>query len=214
MNKKYQKNYVSILNINKKYICDLQNSINNYCDIIKNLKEFDNLIVKLINIIYLTFKSKKKVFICGNGGSAADSEHISAEFLVRLRPGINRQPYPLISLTQGAPTITACSNDFNFSDIFYRNYQALHSKGDLLICLTTSGNSENVVKVAKYALRQKNKVICFTGNKGGQISKIKNKNFYNFNIKSENVARIQEIYMFLMHFILEKVEESLLKRIK
>ena len=202
---------MNILNQNKNIINEFNNSIEESCSIKKKLIEIDSQIIKIIDLIYFCLKSKKKVFICGNGGSAADSEHLSAEFLVRLKPNVNRKPYPIISLTQGVPTITACSNDYDYSDIFLRNYQALYSKGDLLICLTTSGNSNNVIKVLKYAILKKNKVLCFTGQKGGKISKIKDKNLTTINIKSKTVARIQETYMFLLHFILEQVEVKLIK---
>ena len=80
----------------------------------------------------LTLKKGNKIFICGNGGSAADAQHLAAEFLIRLRPKINRRPYPVISLAQDTSTLTACGNDIGFENIFKRNLEALANKKDLL----------------------------------------------------------------------------------
>ena len=104
---------------------------------------------KAINLIYKTIKIKKKVFICGNGGSAADAQHLAAEFMVRLRPNVNRSPYPVISLALDTSTITACSNDYSFDELYSRNLKGLAQKGDLLISISTSGNSKNIVNVIK-----------------------------------------------------------------
>ena len=111
-------------------------------EITKKLLSIEKQIKKAISLIYFTIKKNNKIFICGNGGSAADAQHLSAEFLVRLRPKVNRRPLPLISLMQDSSTFSACSNDYDFKYIFSRNLEALAKKNDLLICLTTSGNSK------------------------------------------------------------------------
>ena len=118
----------------------------------------------------------KKIMFCGNGGSAADAQHLAAEYLVRLRPNVNRKPLPAISLAQDTSTLTACGNDFGFNDIFLRPFQALASKHDVLICITTSGNSKNIIKVLKEAKKKKISSICFLGNNGGQAKKLGNIN--------------------------------------
>ena len=87
-------------------------------------------------------KNGNKIFTCGNGGSAADAQHLAAEFLIRLRPKINRRPYPVIALAQDTSTITACGNDLGYDNLFKRNLEALASKQDLLIVFSTSGNSK------------------------------------------------------------------------
>ena len=92
-------------------------------------------------------KSGNKILICGNGGSAADAQHLAAEFLIRLRPKINRKAYPVISLALDTSTITACGNDYSFDDLFLRNFQALYKKGDILIVISTSGKSKNIIKM-------------------------------------------------------------------
>jgi D-sedoheptulose 7-phosphate isomerase len=162
-----------------------------------------------IDKIYKTLKKGGKIFLCGNGGSAADAQHLSAEFLVRLRPRVNRKPFPVISLALDTSTLTACGNDLGFEQIFARNLEALANKKDLLIAISTSGNSKNIINVLKYAKRKKIYSICFLGGSGGSAQKISN---HNLIVPSNNVARIQEIHIFLGHFIFEEVENLLIKK--
>ena len=131
-------------------------------------KELNLASSKILN----TLIKKKKVFICGNGGSAADAQHLAAEFLVRLRPNVNRRPFPIISLAQDTSTITACANDFSFEKLFSRNLEALYSPGDILITISTSGNSKNIIDVLKFAKKNKIYSISLLGNNGGNAKKI------------------------------------------
>ena len=173
----------------------------------RKLLSLETQIKKVISSIYLTIKKNNKVFICGNGGSAADAQHLAAEFLVRLRPNINRRPLPLISLMQDSSTFSACSNDYDFKYIFSRNLEAMANKNDLLICLSTSGNSKNIIEVLKYAKKKKIKSISFLGNKGGKCKGISDLEIL---IPSDITSKIQECHLMLGHFILEKVEDRLL----
>jgi len=159
-----------------------------------------------IKIIFKKIKMGGKLLLCGNGGSASDAQHLAAEYLVRLRPKVNREPLPAISLAQDISTITACGNDYHFDDIFLRPFQALANKNDLLICLSTSGNSKNIIKVLKESKKKKISTIGFLGNLGGEA-----KNFCDIKIivNSKITARIQECHIFLGHFILERVETML-----
>ena len=191
-----------------KYKIDLYKDINESLKLKNSLKKEFKSISKVINLIYSTIKNGKKVFICGNGGSAADAQHLSAEFLVRLRPGINRKPYPLISLALDTSTLTACGNDYNFKYIFSRNLDALGDEKDTLICISTSGNSPNILEVLKKSKRKKINSISLLGFNGGKAKKISD---FSIIVKNRNVARIQECHIFLGHFILRKVEEMLIK---
>ena len=166
-------------------------------------------IEKAIKIIHKKIKLGGKLMFCGNGGSAADAQHFSAEYLVRLRPNINRKPIPAISLAQDTSTLTACGNDYNFSDIFVRPFQALAKKNDVLIAITTSGNSSNVIKVLKEARSKKITTIGFLGSLGGKC-----KNFCDIKliVPGKSTARTQECHIFLGHFILEQVENLILKK--
>ena len=168
-------------------------------------------IEKAIELISKSLKKKSKIMFCGNGGSAADAQHLVAELLIRLRPKVNRHPLPAISLAQDISTITACGNDYDYSDIFLKTFQALHSKDDVLLVISTSGNSKNIIKVLREAKKKNIKTIGFLGS-GGGISK----KFCDIKIiiNSNNTARIQECHIFLGHFILEQVENKLLKKLK
>ena len=111
----------------------IQENIKIHNDIIKSSK----IITSVIKTIKKKLQKGGKILFCGNGGSAADAQHLAAEFLVRLRPLINRKPIPAISLAQDTSTITACGNDYSFDDIFLRPFQALSNKDDVLICIST-----------------------------------------------------------------------------
>ena len=187
---------------------ELNKVINDAIKLKKELIKLNPNISKAIDLMTLTLKKGNKIFICGNGGSAADAQHLAAEFLIRLRPKINRKPYPVISLAQDTSTLTACGNDLGFENIFKRNLEALANKKDLLITLSTSGNSKNIIKVLKFAKSKNIKSISFLGNKGG---KCKGLSSIELEVPHENTARIQECHIFLGHFIFESVENRLLK---
>jgi D-sedoheptulose 7-phosphate isomerase len=174
------------------------------------LKMFDE-ILDSIQIIKKKLQKGGKLLFCGNGGSAADSQHLAAEFIVRLRPHLNRDPIPALSLAQDISTLTACGNDYSFEDIFLRPFQALAKKNDVLICISTSGNSKNILKVLKEAKKKKIYSICFLGKGGGKAKKMSSKSLV---ISSYNTARIQECHIFLGHFILEKVEDFIISKKK
>ena len=168
-----------------------------------------NKLIKLVNIITDCLIDGKKLIVCGNGGSAADAQHLAAEFLVRLRPHVNRHPLPALTLVQDTSTITACGNDYDFNDIFLRPFQALAKKNDILFCISTSGNSKNILKVLKEAKKQKIYSVGLLGNNGGLAKRLANKSLI---IPSNSTARIQECHIFLGHFILEQLENLALSK--
>ena len=181
----------------------LQENINIHQDMIKMSKD----IIDVIENIKKKLKKGGKLLFCGNGGSAADAQHLAAEFIVRLRPHVNRNPIPAISLAQDTSTLTACSNDYSFDDIFLRPFQALAKKNDILFGISTSGNSKNILNVLKEAKKRDIYSVCFLGKGGGKAKKLASKSLV---IQSNNTARIQECHIFLGHFILEKVEDHLI----
>ena len=164
-----------------------------------------------IKLIASTINNNKKILICGNGGSAADAQHLATEFLIRLRPKVNRRSFPVIALAQDASTITACGNDIGFENIFARNLEGLGQKGDTLIAISTSGNSKNILKVLKLSKKMGIHSISFLGNSGG---KAKNLADIDLIVKSKITARIQESHIFLGHVIFEEVENILIKKQK
>lgn len=187
----------------------LQNKIIRSTNLHKSILGVEKKINASIKIIVERIKSGGKVFLCGNGGSAADAQHLAAEFLVRLKPNNNRRPMPAISLALATSTITACSNDYNFEDIFSRNLEALGNKKNIIIGITTSGNSKNVIKAFKYANKNKIFKICFLGNEEGKIKKHCDISLI---IKSKDTARVQECHIFLGHYIFQEVEKNPLNK--
>ena len=186
----------------KKYI---GNSISLRKKIIKFSKDIDFIIEK----IYICLKNKNKVFICGNGGSAADAQHISTEFLVRLNPNKNRKSFPIICLGNDMTYLTACGNDYGFENVFSRHLDGLNKRDEknILICLSTSGNSKNIINVLKKAKLEKIYSISFLGKSGGKAKKFSDKSII---VSSKNTALIQEEHMFMAHYILNSVEKKLL----
>ena len=166
-------------------------------------------IIRAIKLIYFSLTKKKKIIICGNGGSAADAQHLVAELIVRLRSKVNRQPLPAIVLASDTSTITACGNDYDFGKIFSRPFFALANKGDVLIVISTSGNSKNILNVLKLARKMKIKSIGFLGCRGGLAKKMCNINLI---VDSNETARIQESHIFLGHYIIEQVEDLIINR--
>jgi D-sedoheptulose 7-phosphate isomerase len=164
-------------------------------------------IFKICNLISNSIKNGGIIYICGNGGSAAEAQHLSAEFLVRLKSNLNRRPLPLISLSFDISNITACSNDYAFSEIFSRNLEAVGKKNDILIVMSTSGNSKNIIKVLKKSKQMGIKSVGFLGNKGGKAKKYTDLKII---VPIKNVARIQEIHLLLGHILLEEVEKKVI----
>ncbi len=167
-----------------------------------------NNINQIIKILVDKIINGGKIFLCGNGGSAADAQHLAAEFLVRLKPKNNRPAIPAISLGLDTSTLTACSNDYDFKKIFSRSLSAFGNSKDILIVISTSGMSKNIVEVLKYAKNNSIYSIGFLGSKGGVASKLCSSKII---IKSNDVARIQECHIFLGHYIFQEVEKKLIK---
>ena len=159
--------------------------------------------------IYKKLKKGGKIFLCGNGGSAADAQHLAAEFLVRLRPTINRSPIAAISLATDVSTLTACGNDFSFEKIFSRNLDALASPKDILLVISTSGNSKNIIDVLKMSKKKNIFSIGFFGKSGGKAKNLCNLPLC---INSNITARIQDSHILLGNYIFECVENKILKK--
>lgn len=145
-----------------------------------------------------------KVYLIGNGGSAADCQHFAAEMIVKFEK--KRKSIPFISLTTDSSILTACSNDFNFDQIFSRQISAHLNKNDVLIAFTTSGKSKNIINALKYVKRKKILSLVFTGSIKNKLSKY-TKNI--FNAPSSSVSRIQEIHIFCIHIICNLLEKKL-----
>ncbi len=159
------------------------------------------------DIIVDAIKNGNKVMFCGNGGSAADAQHLAAEMLIRLRPNINRAGMPAIALAQDTSTITACGNDFGFDQLYERMVQALGKEGDVLVAISTSGNSVNIIRAMKQAREVGIRVFGFLGTGGGAALELCDEAFV---VPSDNTARIQEVHITAGHALMEYVEDCLL----
>jgi D-sedoheptulose 7-phosphate isomerase len=146
----------------------------------------------------------KKVIFFGNGGSAADAQHLAAELVVRYRK--NRRALPSIALTTDTSTLTACGNDFGFEEVYARQVEALGQPGDVAIGISTSGNSPNVVKGLQAAKNQGCVTIAFTAQQGGQCAEIAD---ITFRAPSPVTARAQECHLLAGHILCELVESWL-----
>ena len=155
-----------------------------------------------------SIKKGGKLMICGNGGSAADSQHLAAEFLIRLTSDVNRQGIPAISLVQDSSTLTACINDYGADDIFKRVLLTLGQEGDVLLAITTSGNSTNIIETLKSAIENNIYCIGFLGNGGGEALELCDLAFV---VPSNITARIQEAHITAGHALMEYIEDKLLE---
>ena len=149
-----------------------------------------------------------KIMLCGNGGSAADAQHLAAEMLVRLRPMNNREGVAAITLAQDTSTITACGNDFGYDMLYERVLRSLGQKGDCLIGITTSGNSKNVILAMKAAQEVGIKVFGFLGCGGGEALKYCDEAFI---VPSDDTGRIQEAHITAGHALMEYIEDRLIE---
>jgi D-sedoheptulose 7-phosphate isomerase len=161
-------------------------------------------IEKAVKLISECIRHGNKVLIFGNGGSAADAQHIAAELVGRYQK--ERKGWPAIALTTDTSIITAVSNDYSYDTVFERQVEALAKEGDVLIGLSTSGNSKNVLNAFSKGRETGTMNISFTGRDGGHLKKLSD---INLNIKSDSTARTQECHMVMYHAICELVEEEL-----
>jgi len=160
------------------------------------------------NSITQSIQDGNKIMLCGNGGSAADAQHLAAEMLVRLRPMNNREGVAAITLAQDTSTITACGNDFGYNVLYERVLRALGRSGDCLIGITTSGNSKNVILAMKAAKELNIKVFGFLGCGGGEALKYCDEAFI---VPSNDTGRIQEAHITAGHALMEYIEDKLLE---
>lgn len=168
------------------------------------IKENIERVIEVSKLLSDAFNNGNKLITFGNGGSAADASHIAGEFVNRFkkeRPGL-----PAIALNTDTAVLTSIANDYDFSEVFARQIKAIAQEGDVVIAISTSGNSPNILKAVDAAKKKKLKIIAFTGTKGDKLAA---KADYAFTIPSSNTPRIQETYITLGHVLCQMVEEIL-----
>lgn len=172
----------------------------------KTMIKHASTIKKIVDIVVGCYKNGKKVILVGNGGSAADAQHVAAELVGRFK--IKRKPLEAISLTTDTSNITAIGNDFGFEYIFSRQCEAIAKKGDVFIAFSTSGNSLNVLNAIKIAKKKGCKVLGFTGKSGGKLKQVSD---IVIRVPSSETSKIQEIHRTVAHIICELVEQKIEK---
>lgn len=164
-------------------------------------------ITAAVEAMVSTLESGQKILSCGNGGSAADAQHFAAELVCRFereRPGL-----AAIALTVDTSALTAISNDYHYDEIFARQIDALGRPGDLLLAISTSGHSSNVVRAIEQAHVQGMIVVALTGRDGGKIAKLLSKNDVEVRVPAESTARIQEVHLLTIHCLCDQIDEFL-----
>jgi D-sedoheptulose 7-phosphate isomerase len=185
----------------------IENSLKESSEV--KIKIFDQCagqITEAADMITGAFKKGKKLLLCGNGGSAADCQHLAAEFMIRLSHHIQRPALPAIALTTDSSNLTAGGNDIGFENVFARNVEGLGNEGDILIAISTSGNSVNIIKAVETARAKGMKVVTLLGGSGGKLKDMAHTAVI---IPSSNTQRIQEGHITVAHIICELVETEL-----
>ena len=181
----------------------LQNSAEVKQKIAENLVDD---IARIAHILCTRLKAGNKILFCGNGGSAADAQHIAAELVVRLKSDFDRPAIPAISLTTNTSIVTAAANDFGFETVFSRQIEALANPGDVLIALSTSGNSQNVILALEQAKLKGIATIGLSGKEGGKMASLVD---YSLIVPSDNTAYIQESHISIGHILCDIIEQEL-----
>jgi phosphoheptose isomerase len=185
---------------------NLNQAIDDLTRTLESLKDLDPQVRTAADLIGECFRTGNKLLVCGNGGSAADASHFATEFVVRFTK--DRRALPAICLASDSGILTAAGNDYGFDKIFARQVEAFGQAGDVLICLTTSGNSKNVVRALEEAKARKLKTIAFLGRDGGSTTGIADVDLL---VKDDSTARIQEAHKLLIHVLCEIIEARLNK---
>ncbi len=159
------------------------------------------LLEQISRMLLSALKAGRKIMLCGNGGSAADAQHVAAEFVGRFEK--ERRSLPALALTTDTSALTAIGNDYSYDVIFSRQVEGLGNEGDVLIAISTSGNSPNILEAVKAARAKKIHTIALTGKDGGKIKDLADICLI---VKSEKTSHIQEMHIFALHAVSEAVE--------
>ena len=187
----------------------VQGNIEQHLDTVQaNLETLSPVIAGGATRIIEALLSDRKILACGNGGSAADSQHFSSELLNRFeqeRPGL-----PAIALTTDSSTLTSIANDYHYDDIFAKQVRALGQPGDVLLAISTSGNSRNVVRAIEAAKEREMVVVALNGRDGGAMANAMTENDVNICVDGPSTARIQEMHIIIIHCLCDLIDHQLL----
>lgn len=164
-------------------------------------------ITHAVDLLVDALKNNHKVLVCGNGGSAADAQHFAAELVCRFER--ERPSLPSIALTTDSSLLTAISNDYSYKEVFARQISGLGQQGDVLIAISTSGNSKNVLRAMDVAHEKQMAVIALTGRNGGNIAKQLNGNDIEIRVPTDSTARTQEVHILTLHCLCDQIDAQL-----
>jgi D-sedoheptulose 7-phosphate isomerase len=183
---------------------NLNRAINDSVRTLESLKNVGREVSRAADLIEQCLRAGNKLLVCGNGGSATDASHFTTELVVRFAK--DRRALPAICLTSDSGILTAAGNDYGFDEIFARQVAAFARSGDVLICLTTSGKSKNLIRALEEAKARELKTIAFLGRDGGSTVGIADLDLL---VKSDSTARVQEAHQLLLHVLCEIIESRL-----
>ncbi len=165
------------------------------------------LIIEAADKIVAALLADRKILSCGNGGSACDSQHFSSEMLNRFET--ERPSLPAIALTTDTPTITAIANDYHYHEVFAKQIRALGQHGDILLAISTSGNSQNILQAIHAAHEKNMTIIALTGKDGGKMAALLSEQDIELRVNSHVTARIQEVHLLIIHCICDLIDVKL-----
>lgn len=184
-----------------------QKEIQESIDLKNEVKEkLSEKIVEVAHTLAECIKNGGKLLLCGNGGSAADAQHFAGELVVRLSSDYTRAAIPAIALSSDNFVLTACANDFGFEQVFSRQIEALGKPKDVLLCISTSGNSPNLIRAIEKAKQKQMKTIGLLGKDGGRMAKLAD---FSLVVPSQKTQRIQEIHITICHILTSLIEKAL-----
>lgn len=189
------------------YFKEIANNLNASAEVKRRMiDECSEDIIMVSEQIAAGFSAGNKLLLCGNGGSAADAQHIAAEFVIRLSPERNRRALPAIALTTDTSYLTAGSNDLGYENVFSRAVEALGNPNDILVAISTSGNSPNIINAVRLAKEKKLVTVGLLGGDGGRLSTLCDQKII---IPSNDTQRIQEGHITAAHIICHLVEKKM-----
>lgn len=174
---------------------------------LKSAAALSSPISQAVELMFSALSNGNKILACGNGGSAADCQHFAAELVGRFER--ERFPLPAIALTTDTSIMTAVGNDYSFRDIFSKQVQAFGQAGDILLAISTSGNSANVLAAVEAALEREMRVVALTGKDGGALAKLLTDADVHINVPHSRTARIQEVHLVAIHCICDGIDVAL-----
>ena len=180
---------------------ELRTAIDEHVEVLKQVEVLLTPIENATALIATAFRQKNKVLSCGNGGSASDSQHFASELTGRFE--MDRKGYPAFSLTTDTSALTAIGNDYGFNRVFARQLESIGHEGDVLLVISTSGNSENLIETVSQAKKQNIKTIGLLGRDGGKLGKLVDVPII---VSGNRTSRIQEAHIFILHFICQNFE--------